>query len=101
MRNYFLKIAILMSVFISVQDCFAEVAGVSNTSASRLKTHKPNAENNPTFPERIITNEAEYAEMVQEYERNRAQSSIKSTNPAKAHSAVSSVSSSSSRKSNP
>jgi hypothetical protein len=100
MCNYFLKIAIVISVFISTQVCFAEVAGVSNTSAAKLNTLKTNAENNAKLPERIITNEAEYAEMVQDYERKRAQSSIKSNTSAKIRFAVSSSSSSSSIKPN-
>ncbi len=99
MLKLFLKMLMVISVFVSAKVCFAEVTRTLNTSASNLNTLKTNPSHKSVkSQERIITNEAEYAEMVKHYERELAQSSIKSKTSAKTRFAVSSSSSSSSAK---
>ncbi len=89
----------VISVFGVTKFCFAENAGTSNTSLDKPNTVKTNpSHKNVKLQERIITNEAEYAEMVKDYERELAQSSMKSKTSAKTRLAVSSSSSSSSAK---
>ncbi len=95
MFKRFLTILIVISMFGVTKVCFAEDTGTSKTSL-----HKPNTVKTMTdhkdvkSQERTITNEAEYAEMVKDYERKLAQHSTKSKVSAKARLAVSSTSSS-------
>lgn len=99
MFKSFLKILIVIGVFGSANVCFAEVTGVSNTSVSKPNALKTNTGHKSVkSQERIITNEAEYAEMVKDYERELAQSSIQSKTSVKMRRAVSSSASSSSAK---
>lgn len=84
MPNSLLKTFIVISAFGLANTCFADATRASNTSASKVNILKTKADHKSVkLQERTITNEAEYAEMVKDYERELAQSSRKSkTRPA-------------------
>lgn len=91
MVNLIFKRSLLIAMCLAANVCFAETTPASKNSLSKASANKTSA--GYKSPERIITNEAEYAEMVRDYERQRAQSSIKSKTATKTHLAVSSSSS--------
>lgn len=73
MFKVFFKILTVISLCGLTNVCFAEVTLASNSSARNTTTgHKI-----VKSQERIITNEAEYAEMVRDYELARSSSKAK------------------------